>query len=137
MLQRDYRGHCEIRKAVQTPIQMGENWFGLEDMSDSLLADASGLCMPDVMKIGGVSAWLRASALAEQRGMPMSSHIFQEFSAHLLTVTPTAHWLERMDVAGAVIEPVLTFKDGRAHISDRPGAGIVWQEKSIQKYLYP
>jgi L-alanine-DL-glutamate epimerase-like enolase superfamily enzyme len=55
--------------------------------------------MPDVTKIGGVTGWLKAAALAEMRGLQMSSHIFQEISAHLLAVTPTAHWLERMDLA--------------------------------------
>lgn len=57
------------------------------------------------MKIGGVTGWQRASSLAQQFSLPLSSHLFQEFSAHMLAVSPTAHWLEKLDIAGAVIEP--------------------------------
>ena len=102
-VQHDYIGHALIREALHAPVQMGENWFGPEEMTKAIAAGACDLCMPDVMKIGGVTGWLRASALAEQHGLPMSSHIFQEFSAHLLAVSPTCHWLERMDVAAPVI----------------------------------
>src|SRR5947207_14925410 len=76
-LQHDYTGHAAIRDRLHVPIQMGENWFGPEDMSKAVAAHACDLCMPDLMKIGGVTGWLRASALAEQNSLPMSSHIFQ------------------------------------------------------------
>jgi mandelate racemase len=134
-LQHDYVGHSAIRDALQIPVQLGENWFGPEDMTKAIAARACDLCMPDLMKIGGVSGWLRASALAEQHGLPMSSHIFQEFSAHLLAVSPTCHWLERMDLAGPIVEPVLRFKDGNAHFGDAPGAGIIWREKEVDRFL--
>ncbi|UVJ46286.1 mandelate racemase [Pseudomonas sp. LS1212] len=133
-LQHDYVGHGRIRQALRVPVQMGENWFGAEDMFKSLQAGASDLAMPDMMKIGGVTGWLRASALAEQFGLPLSSHLFQEFSAHLLAVTPTAHWLERLDIAGAILEPTLTFANGNAVISDLPGAGIIWRESEVARY---
>ncbi len=133
-LQHDYEGHAAVRAALSVPVQMGENWFGPEDMGKALAAGACDLCMPDLMKIGGVSGWLRASALAEQAGLPMSSHIFQEFSAHLLAVTPTNHWLERMDLAGQIIEPTIAFRDGMAHFGEAAGAGIVWREDQVERF---
>ncbi|SAL83871.1 mandelate racemase/muconate lactonizing protein [Caballeronia arvi] len=134
-LQHDYAGHASIREALRIPVQIGENWFGPEDMQKAIDAQACDLCMPDVMKIGGVTGWLKASALAEQHGLPMSSHIFQEFSAHLLAVTPTAHYLERMDLAGPILDPVLRFEDGNALIGDEPGAGIRWREDEFSRFL--
>lgn len=134
-LQHDYVGHGKIRQALQVPIQMGENWFGPEEMFKALSAQASDFAMPDIMKIGGVTGWQRASALAQQFSAPVSSHLFQEFSSHLLAVTPNAHWLERLDIAGAILEPTLTFRDGYAHPADLPGAGILWKESEIHKYL--
>ncbi|MDE1167421.1 MAG: enolase C-terminal domain-like protein [Pseudomonas sp.] len=133
-LQHDYAGHARIRSALRVPIQIGENWFGPEEMFKALNAGACDLAMPDLMKIGGVTGWQRASALAQQFGLPVSSHLFQEFSAHLLAVTPTADWLERLDIAGAVIEPTLAFDNGHARIPDLPGAGIIWREDQIAKY---
>lgn len=133
-VQHDYAGHARIRQALRVPVQMGENWFGPEEMFKSLQAGASDLAMPDIMKIGGVTGWQRASALAQQFSLPVSSHLFQEFSAHLLAVTPGAHWLERLDIAGAILEPTLRFENGNAIIPDLPGAGIVWKESEVARY---
>ena len=63
--------------------------------------------MPDLERIGGVTGWLRAAALAAARRIPMSSHLYPEVSAHLLAATPTAHWLEYVDWADKIVaEPL-------------------------------
>ncbi|BFO02781.1 hypothetical protein KNHN1_11590 [Pseudomonas guariconensis] len=134
-LQHDYAGHQRIQNSLDIPVQMGENWFGPEEMFKALTAGACRLAMPDAMEIGGVTGWLRTSALAQQFGVPMSSHLFQEISAHVLAATPTAHWLERLDLAASVMEPTLNFEAGNAVIPDLPGVGIIWREKEIEKYL--
>jgi mandelate racemase len=133
-LQEDYRGHASIRAKVAVPVQMGENWWGTDEMAKALDAGACDLAMPDAMKIGGVTGWLRAAALAQVRGVPMSSHIFQEVSAHLLAVTPTAHWLERMDLAGPILARPLAFSGGCAVPGDDPGTGILWNEEAVSRY---
>ncbi|TDG02045.1 mandelate racemase [Paraburkholderia guartelaensis] len=134
-LQHDYAGHASIREALKIPVQMGENWFGPDEMQKAIDARACDFCMPDLMKIGGVTSWLKASALAEQHGLPMSSHIFEEFSAHLLAVSPTAHFLEKMGIAAPILEPVIEYKDGQAHFGNETGAGIRWNEDAVSRYL--
>ena len=114
---------------------MGENWCGPDEMTKALDAGACDLAMPDAMKIGGVTGWLRAAAIAQTRGIPMSSHIFQEVSAHLLAVTPTAHWLERMDLAGPILASPLRFDGGVAQPSHEPGSGVTWNEDAVARYL--
>jgi len=131
----DYTGHARIRQAARTPIQIGENCWGALDMAKALAAEACDFFMPDAIKIGGVTGWLRAIALAEPIGMPISSHLFPELSAHLLAITPTCHWLEYMDWANAILREPLTIKDGNAVISGAPGNGLAWNEKTVEKYL--
>ena len=77
---------------------------------------------------------LRRAALAHAHGIEMSSHLFPEFSVHLLGVTPTCHWLEYMDWANPVLRQPLTVEDGMARIPDRPGAGIEWDEEAVARY---
>jgi mandelate racemase len=91
--------------------------------------------MPDVQRIGGVSGWLRAAAITHAHGIEMSSHLFPEFSAHLLAVTPTCHYLEYMDWSAPLLQEPLRIEQGNAVISDRPGAGVVWDEAAVQRYL--
>lgn len=134
-LQEDYAGHARIREKVNLPIQMGENWCGPDEMLKALQAGACDFAMPDVMKIGGVTGWLRAAALAQAHGVPMSSHIFQEFSVHLLAVTPTCHLLERMDLAAPVLARPLAFENGTAIAPAEPGTGMAWNEEAVRQYL--
>ena len=131
----DYAGHAQIRSTARTPIQIGENCWGPNDMAKALAAEACDFFMPDVIKIGGVTGWLRAIALAEPIGMPISSHLYPEVSAQLLALTPTRHWLEYMDWANVILQEPLTIKDGRAVISEAPGNGLAWNEEAVARYL--
>ncbi len=90
--------------------------------------------MPDVQRIGGVTGWLRAAAMASVHDLPMSSHLFPEYSAHLLAVTPTRHWLEYMDWANAVLAEPFTVERGCVHLPDRPGAGLEWDEAAVERF---
>jgi mandelate racemase len=55
-------------------------------------------------------------------------------SAHLLAVTPTAHYLEYVDWAEKVVQEPLQIVNGEAVITDRPGSGIVWDKSAVEKY---
>src|SRR5438067_11977003 len=89
--------------------------------------------MPDVQRIGGGTGWLRAAALAQGASTEMSSHLFPEVSAHLLAVTPTAHWLEYVDWADAVLAEPLRIVNGQAVAPGRPGSGIAWNEPAVDR----
>ncbi|HEY7142414.1 MAG TPA: enolase C-terminal domain-like protein [Methylomirabilota bacterium] len=131
----DFRGAAEVAAALSTPIQIGENFSGTFEMEEALRAKASDLVMPDVQQIGGVTGWLRAAALAHTAGVPCSSHLFIETSAHLLAVTPTCHWIEYLDVATPVLAEPLRPIDGALQASTRPGLGLAWDEAAVRRYL--
>lgn len=133
-LAHDYHGHAVIAREVKTPIQSGENWWGLLDLRHAIDAGASDYVMPDVMKIGGVTGWLRASALAQAHGLRVSSHLWPEISAQLLCVTPTAHWLEYADWWNPVLEAPLEVRDGMAMIGNAVGTGVSWDEEAVARY---
>ena len=106
-------------------------------MAAALAARACDYAMPDLQRIGGVTGWLRAAAIADAAGMAMSSHLFPEVSAHLLAVTPTAHWLEYVDWAAPILQRPLRIGDGYAEIPDRPGNGLEWDEEAVRRYAVP
>jgi mandelate racemase len=130
----DFAGAACLAREIATPIQLGENFMGPEQMAQALAADACDYVMPDAQRIGGVTGWLRAAALAQAAGMEMSSHLFPEVSSHLLAVTPTCHWLEYVDWANPILTQPVELKDGHVIISSQPGAGIAWDEKAVARY---
>jgi len=131
----DYAGHAAIRAVSPVPVQLGENCWGPHDMEKALAAGACDLFMADAMKIGGVTGWLRAAALAEARGVPLSCHLFPEVSAHLLAVSATSHWLEYVDWATPILADPPGLKDGNLTPPDRPGLGLAWEESAVARYL--
>jgi mandelate racemase len=131
----DFAGCAKVAQAIRTPIQIGENFMGPEQMAQALAAGACDYVMPDLERIGGVTGWMRAAALAQGAGIEMSSHLFAEASALLLPVTPTGHWLEYVDWADPVLAEPLRIDKGMAMPSLRPGLGMAWDEKAVKKYL--
>ncbi len=130
----DYAGASRLKRALDVPIQIGENFSLVAGMRAALDAGACDYVMPDLERIGGVSGWRHAAALAAERSMPMSSHLYPEVSAHLLAATPSCHFLEYMDWADKILQEPLRIVDGHAVIADRPGTGVVWDEKAVERY---
>jgi mandelate racemase len=130
-LAQDYAGHAQIAREAATPIQCGENWWGTLDFQHAVEAQASDYVMPDVMKIGGVTGWLRASAIAHARSLRVSNHLWPEISAQLLAVTPNAHWLEYADWWNDVIAEPLAIREGMTDLAGVTGSGVDWNEAAI------
>ena len=121
-------------RELAVPIQIGENFSESDAMLAALDAGACDYVMPDLERIGGVTGWLRAAALAATRRMEMSSHLFPEISAHLLAATPTCHYLEYVDWADKILEEPLRIENGFAIIPDRPGNGMAWNTKAVERF---
>jgi mandelate racemase len=132
--QENLSGHAKVRETSPIPIQSGENWWFPRGFAEAIAAGASDFIMPDLMKVGGVTGWLRVAGQADAASIPMSSHLFAEASAHLLPVTPTAHWLEVLDLAGAILVDPVKIVDGTL-TARGPGLGLVWDEMAVAKYL--
>jgi mandelate racemase len=130
----DYQGHAHIAREIRTPIQCGENWWGVRDMQHAVEACASDYMMPDVMKIGGVTGWMRAAALGDVHGIRLSNHLWPEISAQLLCATPTAHWLEYADWWNAVVKEPLCVEKGMACLEGVIGTGVEWNEDAVRRY---
>jgi mandelate racemase len=133
-LAHDYAGHAIVTRKAHTPIQCGENWWGTLDMRHAIEARASDFVMIDVMKTGGVTGWLRASALAHSENLLMSNHLWPEISARLLCCTPTAHWLEYADWWNPILAEPLCIENGYAIVSDKVGTGVDWNEDAIDRF---
>ena len=130
----DLAGNARIAATTSIPLQLGENFNGVDAMFATVDARACDLVMPDLARIGGITGWMDAADLALARDIPISSHLFPEVSAHLLAASPTAHWLEYVDWGDAILQEPLKIVDGLAIVADRPGAGLEWDVAAVERY---
>jgi mandelate racemase len=128
-------GFAQLAAELKTPVQIGENFYGPRDLHTALQKKACDFVMPDFMRIGGVTGWLRAAAIAGAAGVPMSTHLYPEVAAHVMRVTETAHWLEWQDWADPILQKPFVVKDGQLHIPDVPGIGLDWNEDAVAAHL--
>jgi len=128
-------GYAKLAAELKTPLQIGENFYGPREMHKAIQRNACDLVMPDFMRIGGVSGWMRAAAIAGSAGVPMSTHLYPEVAAHVMRVTETAHWLEWQDWANPILKTPYQIKGGLLHIPDAPGLGLEWDEDAVRHHL--
>jgi mandelate racemase len=131
----NFEGFARLAAELKTPIQIGENFYGPRDLWKALRMQACDLVMPDFMRIGGVTGWLRAAPIAAAAGVPISTHLYPEVAAHVMRVTEGAHWLEWQNWADPILQAPFEIGDGKLHIPDRPGLGIEWEEKAVRAHL--
>lgn len=129
-------GCAQLARELKTPVQLGENFYGPRELMRAIQMGAADYVMPDLMRIGGVSGWLRAVPIAAAMGIEVSTHLYPEIAAHLMRVTETAHWLEWQDWANPILAEPFAIADGRLVIPTRPGSGIDWDESAVRHFAY-
>jgi mandelate racemase len=127
-------GYAQLARELKTPVQLGENFYGPRSLFRALREKAGDYLMLDLMRIGGVTGWLHAAAIAGTAGIEVSTHLYPEVAAHLMRITETAHWLEWQDWANPILAEPFRLEDGHLFIPDRPGNGIEWDEDAIERY---
>ncbi|MGF1651296.1 MAG: enolase C-terminal domain-like protein [Hyphomicrobiaceae bacterium] len=133
----DYATQARLARKLATPLQVGENWWSWRVGSQAITDGVCDCVMPDILRIGGVTGWLRLAAAAHVHAVPFSSHLSPDYSVHVMTATPTAHWLEYMDWGQDLIEEPLVPTKGFAAPPERPGSGIVLRERDLARYIVP
>jgi mandelate racemase len=131
----DYDTQVRLTTKLSTPVNIGENWWSWRVGKAAIEMGACDYIMPDLLRIGGVTGWMRLARVAEARAIPFSSHLSPDYSAHVLAATPTKHWLEFMDWGQDLIKDPLLPSKGFTTPPDAPGTGVEWNEKAVAACL--
>ena len=131
----DYDTQARLTRKLATPVSVGENWWSWRVGKAAIEMGACDYVMPDLLRIGGVTGWMRLARAAEQRAVPFSSHLSPDYSAHVLAATPTRHWLEFMDWGQDLLQDPLVPVAGFTTPREAPGTGLAWNERTVARCL--
>ncbi len=131
----DYETQTRLARKLATPLQVGENWWSWRVGQSAIVQEACDLVMPDILRIGGVTGWMRLARVAEIHAIPFSSHLSPDYSAHIMAATPTAHWLEYMDWGQDLLAEPLVPEAGFVVPREVPGAGMAFNEAAVSKVV--
>jgi L-alanine-DL-glutamate epimerase-like enolase superfamily enzyme len=90
----DLDGLREIRDAVAPDVTAGEYGYDLYYFRQMCAAEAVDCLQVDVSRCGGITEWLRASAVAASFNLQVSGHCGPHLHAHVAAATPNLRHLE-------------------------------------------
>ena len=130
----DVQNHARLAAELRVPIATGQSEYLERGMLGYLQAHACQILMPDVCRMGGITGWKKAAALAEAFHTPVSNHMYVEFGAHLQASIPNRTYADTIDWLSPLFQTRIRFEDGLIHLPDEPGIGLQLDRKVIEKH---
>lgn len=129
----DLDGHTELARRIDVPIALGENLHTAHRFGDFLRAGAAQILQPNIVRVGGITPFLRIAELVAAHGATLHPHLLPELSGQLaLTLPDTRHEVLVEDVEdagfgalGALADPSpVTIADGHLTENAHHGLGL-------------
>ncbi len=126
----DAQGHAALAAALDTPVATGEMLASVAEHVELIRHNAADILQPDAPRIGGITPFLKLSALAEHHHLPLAPHFAMEIHLHLAAAYPIEPWVEHFDWLEPLFNERLETTDGRMRLSSRPGLGITLTDQA-------
>ena len=125
----DAEGHAMLARNFDTSIATGEMLASVGEHVRLLEAGAVDILQPDAPRIGGITQFLKLAGLAEHHNVQLAPHFAMEIHLHLAAVYPLQTWVEHFDWLDPLFDEHLETRDGRMHLSARPGLRFTLSEQ--------
>ena len=126
--------YAVVAAKIPMPLCTGESNYFKDELLSLARTRAADYVMPDLMRMGGVTEWMKAAHVCEAFGLPVTPHLFMEHSAHLACAVPNAVWQEYQPWWQPIMEEPVRMVDGHIELSDTPGFGIRLDASAVDEY---
>jgi len=124
----------QVAKALSIPIAAGETYCTKYEFRQLMEKRAANVLIVDLQRVGGVTEWMKVAAMAQAWKIPVASHLFDEFSAHLVAAIPNGFMVEYMPWWDFIYQEPPQVKDGYMNISEKAGLGLELDPDALRKY---
>jgi L-talarate/galactarate dehydratase len=130
----DYAGIARVNAALATPICGGELVYGIVPFRHMIEARSVDYVMIDLIRVGGITQWLKVAGMAEAFNLPVVSHVIPEIHAHLVAAVPNGLTVEYMGWMLQLFDGTAALENSELVLSDRPGLGLAFREDTINRF---
>jgi L-alanine-DL-glutamate epimerase-like enolase superfamily enzyme len=130
----DYQGLARVADALTTPIAAGEYHYGIRPFRHMLEARSIDLVMIDLVRVGGITQWMKVAGMAEAFNIPVVSHLIPEIHVHLIAAIPNGLTVEYMPWTLRLFEETPAIEDGQIVVPEKPGLGLQFNAEAINRY---
>ncbi|MCD0501828.1 mandelate racemase/muconate lactonizing enzyme family protein [Bordetella petrii] len=127
---------AEIRRRLPMPLASGETEYTRYGIRRMARAQAAGVFMPDLQRMGGYTEMLKAVRYLAAHDLPVAPHIFTEHSLHIVASAGNATWAEHMPWFEPLFHERMDIDaDGCVAVPRQGGAGFTFNWDRIDPYL--
>lgn len=130
----DYQGHAKIADALTTPVCAGEYLWGIEPHRQAMSHHAVDITMIDLLRVGGVTQWMKVAGMAEAFNKPVASHLLPEIHVHLVAAIPNGLVVEYMPWTWRLFDNPPMPVNGEIAVPTEPGLGLKFAPDLFEKY---
>ena len=99
-----------------------------------LEARSIDIVMIDLLRVGGITQWIKVAGMAEAFNLPVVSHLIPEIHVHLIAAIPNGLTVEYMPWTLRLYEETPKIEGGQLVVPDKPGLGLAFDQAAINKY---
>ncbi|WP_067886280.1 L-talarate/galactarate dehydratase [Nocardia vaccinii] len=125
----DFAGHAQLSQTFDTSIATGEMLTSVAEHSELIRAGID-IVQPDAPRVGGISRFLDVMSLAGREHLQLAPHFVMEVHVHLAAAYPIEPWVEHFEWFDPLFDERLEIRDGRMHLSSRPGLGVTLSDQA-------
>lgn len=130
----DYDGMARIADALDTPIATGEYHYGIVPFRHMLEKRSLDIVMVDLLRVGGLTGFMKVAHMAEAFNLPVVSHLATEVLVHAIAAIPNGLWVEHMPWTFAMFKEVPAVANGLMRVPQRPGLGLEFDEQALTHF---
>jgi L-alanine-DL-glutamate epimerase-like enolase superfamily enzyme len=130
----DFQGLARVADALTTPIAAGEYHYGIRPFRHMLEARSIDIVMIDLLRVGGITQWMKVAGMAEAFNLPVVSHLVPEIHVHLVAAIPHGLTIEYMPWSLRLFEETPALVDGQLVVPDKPGLGLAFNQDTFKQY---
>jgi L-alanine-DL-glutamate epimerase-like enolase superfamily enzyme len=130
----DFAGLARVADALATPIAAGEYHYGIVPFRHLLEARSIDVVMVDLVRVGGITQWMKVAGMAEAFNLPVVSHLIPEIHVHLVAAVPNGLTVEYMPWSLRLFEETPAIEQGQLVVPAKPGLGLAFDRKALDRY---
>ncbi len=130
----DYQGLAQIADALATPVCAGEYLWGIEPHRQTLTHRSVDIVMIDLLRVGGITQWMKVAGMAEAFSRPVASHLLPEIHVHLIAAIPNGLVVEYMPWTWRLFEDPPVPQNGMLTVPTGAGLGLRFAKGLFEKY---
>ena len=139
----DLAGHAELRRCQSVPIALDESAYTLADVGNIVRMGAADVILLDPHEAGGLWQCIKAAAIAEAVGIPVTLHSGGELGLSQAAYLHLAASIPNMSISidtehdylgDDIIAEPFSIVDGRLAVPSGPGLGVTVDTAQLERY---